>query len=144
MTTTTNRAGTADETARLRALAELGVSLTEPEERFDRITRVAKRRFGVSVATVSLIDHDTQWYKSRQGVEFRSVPRDLAFCDHTIRRNDTLVVEDMTLDDRFRHHPHVGGATGARFYAGHPLEASGGQRVGTGQVLGRGVSRSAA
>ena len=47
---------TVDEVARLDALSALQVPLAEPEERFDRITRLAKQHFGVAVATVSLID----------------------------------------------------------------------------------------
>jgi hypothetical protein len=40
----------------MAALNALNILDTEPEERFDRITRLAQRMFGASMATVSLID----------------------------------------------------------------------------------------
>lgn len=119
------------EDARLRALEQLGVLGTAPEERFDRITRTAQRLFGVDAALISLITHDRQWHKSAQGFPAASVPRDETFCSHTIRRPGTLVVEDATLDPRFADNPHVVGGPRIRFYAGHPIEAPGGHRVGT-------------
>jgi serine phosphatase RsbU (regulator of sigma subunit) len=121
----------AEDGARVRALEAIGVSASEPEERFDRITRVAQQLFCVSIATVSLIDETTLWYKSRQGIDVPSVPRDEAFCDHTIRAADSLVVEDLSRDDRFAGHPFVTAGPEVRFYAGHPLQAPGGHRVGT-------------
>jgi serine phosphatase RsbU (regulator of sigma subunit) len=41
-----------------------------------------------------------------------------------------LVVEDLTCDPRFRGIPAVTPPDGLRFYAGHPLRAPGGERVG--------------
>jgi Stage II sporulation protein E (SpoIIE)/GAF domain len=119
-----------NDNARVQELEALGVS-TEPEERFDRITRLAQRLFGVSVATVSLIDDRTQWYKSRQGIDVASSPRDATFCDHTIRATGSLVVEDLSRDARFAGHPSVTGGPAVRFYAGHPLQSPGGVPVGT-------------
>ena len=37
---------------------------TPPEERFDRVTRIATRHFGVPIALVSMVDQDRQWFKS--------------------------------------------------------------------------------
>ena len=121
-----------DDAARVRALEELDVLDTGPERRFDRITRLAQRVFGVANASITLIDHDSQHIKSQQasGLTLQDGPRADAFCDYTIRRPDTLVVEDAAADDRFAENPLVVGAPHLRFYAGHPLEAPGGQRVG--------------
>jgi serine phosphatase RsbU (regulator of sigma subunit) len=119
------------ENARVRALEELGVLGTAPEERFDRITRMAQRMFGVQSVMITLITHDRQWYKSAQGTGVTSASRTDAFCNHTIRQPNTLVVEDATADPRFARNPYVTGEPGVRFYAGHPIEAPGGHRVGT-------------
>jgi hypothetical protein len=54
-----------DEYERLAALRRYRVLDTLPEERFDRITRLASRVFGTSIALVSLVDTDRQWFKSR-------------------------------------------------------------------------------
>jgi hypothetical protein len=121
-----------EDDARLRALEDLDVLDTGPERRFDRITRLAQRVFGVANASITLIDRDRQHVKSQHahGLTFGDGPRTEAFCDHTIRRPDTLVVEDATADERFADNALVVGGSHLRFYAGHPLEAPGGQRVG--------------
>ena len=122
-----------DEEARLSALEELHVLDTAPEERFDRLTRLARRLFGVDVALVTLLDRDRQWFKavSGDGIDVQEIPRTLSFCDTTVREDASLVVEDLSADDRFRSNPLVAMDAGVRFYAGFPLHAPGGQPVGT-------------
>jgi serine phosphatase RsbU (regulator of sigma subunit) len=122
---------TAAELARLRALHQLHLLDTEPEEEFDRITRLAQRLFDVPVASINLIDVDRQFAKSSQGGSPGGVTgRRDAFCDHTIRTDDCTVVPDAMQDERFRDNPFVVGNPGIRFYAGTPLHAGGGHRVG--------------
>lgn len=120
-----------DEEARLSALEDLRILDTAAEERFDRVTRLARRLFGVQIALVTLVDRDRQWFKSASGFDGGELPRDLSFCDTTVRQQRELVVEDLTADDRFRAHPYVTGEAGLRFYAGYPMRAPGGQVVGT-------------
>ena len=45
-----------DEQARLETLRSIDVLDTSPEERFDQLTRMAKRLFGVPIALVSIVD----------------------------------------------------------------------------------------
>ena len=52
----------ANEAARLAALYELKILDTPPEERFDRITRLAGEFFQVPIALVSLVDAERQWF----------------------------------------------------------------------------------
>ncbi|MCY7413445.1 MAG: SpoIIE family protein phosphatase [Salinibacterium sp.] len=122
--------GLIDEVARQRALDDLGIVGTPPEERFDRVTRLAKQLFGVESAAISLIDHDRQWFKSRQGIADPEMPREVAFCDITIQRPETFSVSNALEDPRFADNPLVTGNPNIRFYAGHPLVASTGERVG--------------
>lgn len=118
-----------DEPARLRALRDLAILDTPREERFDRLVRLAQRVFDVPMVAVNLIDEDRQWTKAGVGIEGER-PRDLSFCSRTIEQPETLVVEDAMRDDRFREAPAVAGVARVRFYAGTPLKAPGGQRVG--------------
>jgi len=122
--------GLIDEVARQRALNDLGIVDTPPEERFDRVTRLAKQLFGVESAAITLIDHDRQWFKSRQGIVDPETPRSQAFCDITIRTSETMSVVNALDDPRFAENPLVTGDPNIRFYAGHPLVAAGGERVG--------------
>jgi PAS domain S-box-containing protein len=119
-----------DEQDRLEALHELGVLDTRPEERFDRITRVACALFDVPIALVSLVDANRQWFKSCVGIDVRETPRAVSFCAHAILGNRTLVIPDTTADERFAENPFVTGEMGVRFYAGRPLMA-GGHPMGT-------------
>lgn len=119
-----------DDEVRERVLEELGVG-TDREERFERITRLAQRLFGVAVAAVTMMGRDRQWYKAVQGFDRTFNPRHLAFCDLTLQQSDPLVVEDMRLDPRFVDNPFVAGAPHIRFYAGQALRAPGGQVIGT-------------
>lgn len=126
-----------DEEARLSALEDLHVLDTASEERFDRVTRLARRLFDVPVALVTLIDRDRQWFKSADGFDAPETPRSMAVCDTTIRQSATFVVEDLTADPRFADNPLVTGPRRMRFYAGHPLYAPGGQPVGALCLLDR-------
>ncbi|MEX2628044.1 MAG: PAS domain S-box protein, partial [Ilumatobacteraceae bacterium] len=126
-----------DETARLAALARLGILDTPPEERFDRITRLATRLLGTPIALVSLVDQHRQWFKSVVGLDVRETPREVAFCDHAITGTAAaLVVPDASLDVRFRDNPLVTGDPNIRFYAGHVIHDPGGQPVGTLCIIG--------
>ncbi len=54
-----------DEARRLEVLRDLGLLDTAPDERFDRITRLAAALFGVPMAFVTLVDSERNWFKSR-------------------------------------------------------------------------------
>jgi len=117
--------------ARVETLRSLNVLDTPAEERFDRITRLAKRLFGVPMSLVTLIDEDRQWIKSAVGMERGQTTRDDAFCAHTILNDEVLTVPDATLDERFHDNPFVTGDPNIRFYAGYPLTVGNGMRLGS-------------
>jgi sigma-B regulation protein RsbU (phosphoserine phosphatase) len=120
------------EDQRLIALGGLELMLTPPEERFDRITRLAREVFGVPVAEINLIGESLQFTKSPQAPgDDPTSPRSESFCDITIQSPETLVVTDATRDERFAHRTTVTGERHIRFYAGRPLAVGGGERVGT-------------
>lgn len=122
----------ADENRRLAALRALKLLDTEPEERFDRITRLAQRLFDTSMATVTLVDSDRQWFKSEVGAAGKEDPRDISFCAHAILQpEETMFVADARDDERFADNPLVLGDPNIRFYAGHPVTAPGGEALGT-------------
>ena len=126
-----------DEDIRLAALDRLHLLDTPAEERFDRITRTAVHGFHVPIALISLIDANRQWFKSCQGLSTKETPRSISFCAHAIMGDDVLVVPDTQLDPRFVDNPLVTGEPGIRFYAGHPLVAPDGSKVGTLCIIDR-------
>ncbi|MBB1328440.1 sensor domain-containing diguanylate cyclase [Pseudoalteromonas sp. SR43-7] len=120
-----------NEAERLHALKTLKILDTSHEERFDRVTRIAKRMFNVSISLVTLIDEDRQWFKSRQGLDAPELPRETSFCGHTINQDELLIIPDTAQDKRFFDNPFVAGDPKVRFYAGFPLKLRQGVIIGT-------------
>jgi diguanylate cyclase (GGDEF)-like protein len=121
----------ADEATRLATLRALNILDSSPEERFDRLTRLAKRLFGVPIALVSLVDANRQWFKSCVGIGASETGRDISFCGHAILGDDIFLIPDATLDARFHDNPLVVGEPKIRFYAGCPLKVPNGSKLGT-------------
>jgi diguanylate cyclase (GGDEF)-like protein len=126
-----------NERQRLATLRSLKLLDTPPEERFDRITRLARNVFGVPIALVTLVDAERQWFKSNQGLKGRETPRSISFCGHTILQDHPMVVEDARTDDRFSDNPSVTGDPNVRFYAGYPLSAPDGSKLGSLCIIDR-------
>lgn len=116
---------TADESSRLSTLAALGVLDTPADPVLDGLVRAAAQLIGCPISLVSLIDETRQWCKARQGLGVQQVPRELAFCAHTILQTGLLEVGDARLDLRFADNPLVTGEPHAIFYAGVPLLVDG-------------------
>ncbi len=124
-----------NEDERLRALHDLMLLDTPPEERFDRVVRFVAEQLDMPIALVSLVDEHRQWFKSRVGLESAQTERDISFCGHAILKPEIFVIEDASQDPRFADNPLVTGEPHVRFYAGAPLSAPGGQHIGTLCVL---------
>ncbi|MGP6174372.1 PP2C family protein-serine/threonine phosphatase [Corynebacterium sp. A21] len=109
----------------------MGILDTPPDERVDRVARLAKEMFGVPMVSVSLIDRDRQWRKSEIGLGGSEAPREDSFCDYTVRENRTVIVRDASISTEFAANPFVVGDPHLRFYAAHPLYSPDGFPVGT-------------
>lgn len=120
-----------EEEVRLAALRKTGLLDSPSETEFDELVGLASEICQTPLSAFTLIDKDRQWLKSVVGSELRELPRDIAFCAHTIQQRGLLVVEDTTQDERFVTNPLVTGSPSIRFYAGMPLEAPGGAAIGT-------------
>ena len=120
-----------NENERQCALDATGLLNGGSEARFDRLTRLARQLFSVPIALVSLIDHERQWFKSRQGLDAEETPRNLSFCGHAILSSSPLIVENAPEDPRFADNPLVTEEPKIRFYAGAPLHTTDGYRIGT-------------
>jgi hypothetical protein len=121
----------ANETYRQSVLKRLNILDTPPEEQFDRLTKLAAQHFKASIALISLVDKDRQWFMSRCGLDVAQTDRDIAFCAHAIMQDEPLIVLDATKDPRFAANPIVTGEPFIRFYAGAPLVTTEGVKLGT-------------
>ncbi len=119
------------EAERLDALRSLNLLDTEPEDRFDRITRLAASFFQIPTAYIAFIDSDRQWFKSRIGLCPTETARNISFCQYTMDRNEPLIIPDARVHPIGQNHPYVVGEPYLRFYAGVPLTGPRGHKIGT-------------
>lgn len=130
-----------NEEQRLAALDHLELLYAPPERAFDAIVHRLAEVFDVPVATMSLIDRDTQFYMSQVGLpaelaNTRVLPREMTLCNHVVGNDRVMVVKDMSRDARFADSPAVLQG-GMRFYAGAPLRSEGGFAVGSLCIIDR-------
>lgn len=120
-----------NESERLAAVQNFAILDTPPEERFDRITKLATALFNVPISTVTIMDTDREWYKSCRGVVTHEEPRVISFCAHVVAsQEDALIIKDTKLDPRFADNPMVIGSPYIRFYAGVPIYSLSEEKVG--------------
>ncbi|MCJ2021879.1 response regulator [Methylobacterium sp. E-065] len=116
---------------RLDALRDYDILDTPPEKGFDDIVELARMTCAAPVALVSLVTGDRQWFKAKAGFAPCETSLDKSVCAHVLGAPDLLVIPDLTLDPRTRENPLVTGEPYLRFYAGAPLQAAGGERLGS-------------
>lgn len=127
---------TPGESARLTRLHDLHILDTAREPLFDAFVRMAAEVCEASIAVITLIDAERQWFKADVGLGGLSeTPREYAFCAHTIQSDELVEVPDARDDARFARNPFVHDEPGVRFYAGAPLILLDGTRIGALCVL---------
>jgi PAS domain S-box-containing protein len=118
---------------RLAALKRTGLLDSPPEEPFDRLTRLGQQMLGLSIAQISIIDRDRQFFKSkllRDGspVTTRETALDRSFCQYSVAFDEPLIVPDA------REHPllhdNLAIEDGVIAYAGVPLHDDRGHALG--------------
>ncbi|ACL96531.2 hybrid sensor histidine kinase/response regulator [Caulobacter vibrioides] len=123
------------EAARIRALLDLGILDTPPEQEFDDIVQAARDACQAPIAVLSLIDSDRQWFKARVGIEACETERDASFCAHAVAASKTLSIPDARLDARFKDNRLVNGPEQIRSYLGAPIMTREGVAIGAVAVI---------
>ena len=118
-------------TLNLAGMHIVDVFYTPLEERFERITRLARRSLNVPVAAITCLSPDKQWFKSVAGWAVTELPVSHSLCPLTLEDNRICVINDTQADSRTAEHPLVVNRPNFRFYAGYPLQESSGLAVGT-------------
>jgi hypothetical protein len=114
-----------DAVRRAALLAALDVVEGGAEERFERITRIAREAFGVSGSFLNLARETDVFIKSQQSdtVFGPTIPLQDTFCGRTLTVEGPVVVPDARADVRYADMPMVVDDPNVRFYAGVPLRA---------------------
>ncbi|ARG97258.1 adenylate/guanylate cyclase domain-containing protein [Legionella micdadei] len=120
-----------EEQGRIDALQSLKIMDTAPEESYDRLVRLAIDLFQIPICYIAFLDEKRQWFKSKYGLKQKQTPRNIAFCNETIKKTEPLIITDTYLDKRFANSPLVQHEPFIRFYAGVPLTDPQGYNVGT-------------
>ena len=122
----------ANERDRQRAVDASGVLRAPPDPVLHHLAAKAARLFDASIAGLSIIDRDRQWFAARVGLEILETSRAISFCAHSILQpREPLVILDALADERFAGNPVVQQEPHVRFYAGMAVLSSGGHPLGT-------------
>ena len=120
-----------DEAQRLATVAQIeAVVAAGTRDTLDRLARLTAALFQTPIALVTLVGQDSQCFAGRTGLDIGGTSRDVSFCAHVIANGEILTVPDACDDGRFAENPLVTGEPGIRFYAGAPLIAPNGDRLG--------------
>jgi GAF domain-containing protein len=109
------------ERARIAALHSFAILDTDPEQAFDDIAARAKALCGTSIALVSLVDEDRQWFKARVGVDVCETALETSVCAIAMRQGFLFQIDDLAADPRTARMSLVVDEPHIRFYAGVPL-----------------------
>ena len=124
-----------NEGLRLAALGRYEILDTPKDGAFDRITQLAARIFEVPIATITIVDHDRIWFKSKHGIDAEQIDREPGLCASAVLSDKAWVVTDASVDPRSLDNPLVRGELGLRFYAGAPLKTADGYNLGTLNII---------
>ena len=120
----------ANEPERLEVLHSYNILDTSPEQAFSELAQLAAFICGTTMALMSLVDKERQWFKARVGLDMQQAPREHGFCRHAMHVANVYEIPDTTLDARFADNPLTTGPLRIRFYAGAPLLSSEGLTLG--------------
>ncbi|MBI1324675.1 response regulator [bacterium] len=118
---------------RLRALIQTQLLDSPPEEGFDRFTRLASRMLRCRVSLISLVDSQSQFFKSQVGLHFPwcemgGTPLDHSMCATVVETRDVLMIEDAREDPSWQNHLAVRNI-GVVSYLGFPLHSPDGRHI---------------
>ena len=127
------------EPARLDALRTLALANLQPEEPFDRLTRLAAFVCAAPTALLTFVASDAEHFKSALGLpsrlaHLRGTTLEYSICQYAVESRAPLVVPDTAVHPLLRGNLAVT-ELGVAAYAGAPLLTSSGQCLGTISVL---------
>ena len=131
--------GVLHEPERLAALHRLALANLEPEEAFDRLTRIATAICSAPTSLITFVGKECEHFKSIRGLpqalaSLRQIPLTYSICQYAVASREPLVVPDTGQDPILRTNLAVT-ELGVAAYAGAPLITSEGHCLGTISVM---------
>ncbi|WP_339924474.1 ATP-binding protein [uncultured Cyclobacterium sp.] len=120
---------------RLLALADYDLDNQELEGQLKDLTKLAAKVAGTDISFVNLIDAVTQWSVASEGLPVMQLPREESVCQYTIMENNSLEIQDLSKDERFKNKLYVTADPNLRYYLGVPLTTESGFNLGALCVL---------
>ena len=80
------------ETERLLRVADLCPQNDEDDEVFEKMISMTSEFFSVPIALISIVDKHQQWFRARIGIEQRATPRNVSFCEHSLRDREPMEI----------------------------------------------------
>jgi predicted PurR-regulated permease PerM len=124
---------------RVDALKATGVLEGERREALDALAKRAADVFNTSIAVISTIDNDREYFVGQSGKfpkaitddagTLLSMDREHAICNYVVADHEALVVSDIQRDPRFADNEAIK-LWNMRFYAGAPLRVADGLIIG--------------
>ena len=128
-----------NDTERVDALKATGVLEGDKREALDALAKRAADVFNTSVAVITTIDKDREYFVGQSGKlpdaitddtgTLLPMDREHAICNYVVANDETLVVSDIERDPRFADNETIE-QWNMRFYAGAPLRAANGLIIG--------------
>jgi hypothetical protein len=87
------------QTASLSALEHL--EDTRAEHDLDTVLSLAASIAGCSLALLSFMDEQREWFKAKIGFDSSELSLDNSFCAHVVSGGEPLIVSDTVADQRF-------------------------------------------
>ena len=106
------------EQQRLDVVDKYSLFDSEPELEYDNITFLASKVCNTPISTITLVDENRQWYKSKIGFEHNENPKNMSFCALSLSKNqDVIVVPNLMQDEEFSEIGKLNGLEKDGFYA---------------------------
>ena len=128
-----------DDAKRVDALTATRVLEGDKREALDALAKRAADVFNTSVAVISTIDKDREYFVGQSGKFPKAITddagtllpmaREHAICNYVVGDDEALVVPDIERDPRFADNETIK-LWDVRFYAGAPLRIADGQIIG--------------
>ena len=91
---------------------------SEPELEYDNITFLASKLCNTPISTITLVDENRQWFKSKIGFTHNENPKNMSFCALSLSKNqDVIVVPNLMQDEEFSEIGKLNGVEKDGFYA---------------------------